>query len=395
VVDRSFRKSAGGALDAALAACRGDVVGVFEVGDRVRPGLLRAVDATLAATGAVALQTGVRLVDGRSRWFSLRHAVDRYLWYRSRLHWHAERGFVPLEATGAFVRTGTLRELGGWDERVTAPGCELGLRLSVAGAPVAVADDPSLATLVAAPPALVPCQATFARFTASQGRRCWRVAQRETRRTAQTLRCGDDEDAASGVPGRREARPMSPDTALGDVVRDETRRIQGLLEAARRGAWRRLPTRRQRVRARATLAQPLVQAVAGVAVPVAAVAAIALGAPAPVLVAMLAPVVPAVVGLVVDVAALSDRGRTSGDPVRVRDHLRLVAGAVPYRALLAVAAVRAVAAASSTVLAPEVGVSTTGSGARTPSGVVDLSSRRRAAGAPEPEAVPANVPAKR
>jgi hypothetical protein len=78
------------------------------------------------------------------------------------------------------------------------------------------------------------------------------------------------------------------------------------------------------------------------------------------------PVVPAVVGLVVDAAALSDLGRTSGEPARARDQLRLVAGAVPYRALLAVAAVRAVAAASSAVLAPEVGVSTTGSGARTP-----------------------------
>jgi hypothetical protein len=43
--------------------------------------------------------------------------------------------------------------------------------------------------------------------SASQRRRCRRVAQKETRRKAHTLRCGDDEDAASGVAGRRD-RPI-------------------------------------------------------------------------------------------------------------------------------------------------------------------------------------------
>jgi hypothetical protein len=347
VVDRSFRKSAGSALDAALAACRGDVVGVVETGDRVHPGLLAAVDATMAATGAVALQGGVRLVEGwsgrtpRSRWSTLRHAVDRYLWYRSRLHWHAERGFVPLSGSTAFVRADTLRSLGGWDPLVTAPGTALGLELSVAGLPVAVADDADLATWVEAP------------------------------------------------------------ATSGEVVRAEARRIQGFIEAARRGAWRRLPTRRQRLAARATLARPLVQAAGGVVLPAALVAAVALGAPWPVLAALLVPVVPAVLGVVVEMVGLAELVRTSGERVRVRDQLRLVVGAVPYRMLLAVAAGRAVVraragrrvAAESTADAAVAGV---GAGALDPRAdvpeldldldpggrgrdVVDLSSRRRAA----------------
>lgn len=289
VVDRNFRKSTGRALDAALAECRGEVVGVFQPGDQVHPQLLRHVDATMAETGAVAVQGGVRPVGlgrdrgrdrgRRARWTVLRHALDRYFWFRSRLHSHARQGFTPLEPTTAFVRSDVLGELGGWAEDGPGEGVELGVRLAVAGARVAVAHDPVLDTRVPA--------------------------------------------------------PESPQA----VAAAEARWLAGFVLAGRRGTWRRLPTRRQRVLARATLAQPVLQALAGAIAPPAAVAAVALGAPAPVVVAALVPCVPLLVRLAVETAGLAEMCRTRGERARLRDRLGLALTAVPHHLVLGLAAV--------------------------------------------------------
>jgi hypothetical protein len=66
---------------------------------------------------------------------------------------------------------------------------------------------------------LVPWPVTFARFTASQGRRCRRVAQEGTRPKDSTSEF-EAEDAASGVTGRREMRPMLLARALAEGFGD-------------------------------------------------------------------------------------------------------------------------------------------------------------------------------
>jgi hypothetical protein len=138
VVDRGFRRSEPRALNAGLAECRGDVIGVFRPGDEVRPGILGHVEATLEATGADVVQTGVLLGAERPSWFSIRHMMGSYFWFRSRLRYHAQQRFTPLATTGMFARADVLRGAGGWDEDAVAEGCELGVRLSVAGVPAAV-----------------------------------------------------------------------------------------------------------------------------------------------------------------------------------------------------------------------------------------------------------------
>jgi hypothetical protein len=350
VVDRNFRKSTGRALNAALAGCRGEVVGVFQAGDQVHRQLLRHVDATMAETGAVAVQGGVRPVGlgrdrgrdrgRRARWTALRHALDRYFWFRSRLHSHARQGFTPLEPTTAFVRADVLGELGGWTEDGPGEGVELGVRLAVAGSRVAVAYDPVLDTRVPAP----------------------------------------------------ETRPA--------VAAAEARWLAGFVRAGRRGAWRRLPTRRQRLLARATLAQPVLQALAAAVAPPAAVAAVALGAPAPVVVAALVPCVPLLVRLVVESAGLAEMCRTRGERARLRDRLGLALTAVPHHLVLGLAAVRALgrdrrtsgAGSPDTAAAPDDASASTDArrralagpaSRRSPAlgpdrrGVVDLATRRR------------------
>ena len=208
LVDASQPKNKPKALNTALAACTGTVTAVFDAEDEVHPELLRHVDARFCDTGADVVQGGVQLMNYHSSWYSLRNVLEYYFWFRSRLHFHAQQRFIPLGGNTVFIRTDRLREVGGWDPECLAEDCEIGVRLSSRGAKVAVAYDPDLVT--------------------------------------------------------REKTPGS----VRELFKQRTRWNQGFLQVLRKGEWRRLPTVRQRLLARYTLAMPFLQAFTGVLIAV-------------------------------------------------------------------------------------------------------------------------------
>ena len=283
VIDHSRPKNKPRALNSALPHCRGEVVGVFDAEDEVDARLLRQVDTCFADTGAHVVQGGVQLVNFRSSWYSLRNCLEYFFWFRSRLHLHAHHRFIPLGGNTVFVKRRVLEAVGGWDGDCLAEDCELGVRLSALGARVTVAYDPDLAT--------------------------------------------------------REETPGS----LRELFKQRTRWNQGFLQVLRKGAWRRLPTRRQRMLARYTLAMPFLQAFAGVAIPVSIASMVWLRVP--VLLALLAflPAVPTLGTIAFEVAALREFCRLFYVRPRRVDYLRLVAGTFVYQLVLAGAALRAVA----------------------------------------------------
>jgi cellulose synthase/poly-beta-1,6-N-acetylglucosamine synthase-like glycosyltransferase/putative flippase GtrA len=282
VIDTSRPKNKPKALNAALPACRGDVVGVFDAEDEVHPQLLRHVDARFEETGADVVQGGVQLMNYHSNWYSVRNVLEYYFWFRSRLHFHAAQRFIPLGGNTVFVRTDLLRQAGGWDPDCLAEDCELGVRLSSDGATVAVAYDPELVT--------------------------------------------------------REETPAT----LKAFLKQRTRWNQGFLQVLRKGEWRRLPTIRQRLLARYTLAMPFLQAFIGLLIPLSF--ATTLFARVPVLAALITfiPLVPVLAVLVMEAVALGELCRNYGFRARLRDYLRLALGTLPYHALLSLAALRAV-----------------------------------------------------
>jgi cellulose synthase/poly-beta-1,6-N-acetylglucosamine synthase-like glycosyltransferase len=282
VVDDSEPKNKPKALNRALPMCRGDVVGVFDAEDDVDPRLLRVVDAAFRQHDAHVVQGGVQLLDFRSSWFSVRNCLEYFFWFRSRLHLHARHGFIPLGGNTVFVRTDLLRAVGGWDEACLAEDCELGVRLSSLGAKVAVAYDPHLVT--------------------------------------------------------REETPHS----MGALVKQRTRWNQGFLQVLRKGLWRGLPTRRQRVLARFTLAQPFLQAFAGICIPLSI--ACALWAHVPLLVAMLSfiPAIPTVAMIAFEIVGLREFCRVYYVRARWLDYVTLIVGTPIYQLLLGLSALRAV-----------------------------------------------------
>jgi hypothetical protein len=127
------------------------------------------------------------------------------------------------------------------------------------------------------------------------------------------------------------------------LLKQRTRWNQGFLQVLRKGEWRCLPTRRQRLLARYTLAMPFLQAFVGLLIPLSLAATILLNAPVLAALISFVPLLPMLAVLVMEAAGLGEFCRNYGLRARTRDYLRLVFGTLPYHALLALAATRAVA----------------------------------------------------
>ena len=280
-VDRHPVKNKPRALNTGLPVCRGTIVGVFDAEDEVAPSLLRHVDSCFRASDAHVVQGGVQLMNFQSSWWSLRNVLEYFFWFSSRLHLHARKRFIPLGGNTVFIRADLLRKAQGWDPNCLAEDCELGVRLSSWGARVAVAYSPALAT--------------------------------------------------------REETPPS----LGGLYRQRTRWSQGFLQVLRKGEWRRLPTRPQRLMAVYLLTMPFMQAFAGVLVPISLASMVFLKAPDLFVLATFLPLLPTLVTVAIESVGLQEFGRQFGVKVRVRDYVKLCVGTLPYQLILAAAATRA------------------------------------------------------
>jgi cellulose synthase/poly-beta-1,6-N-acetylglucosamine synthase-like glycosyltransferase len=282
ITDTNAVKNKPRALNTALPFCRGDMVGVFDAEDQVDPRLLEHVDHAARSTGADVVQGGVQLINVHSSWYSLHNCLEYYFWFRSRLHLHASKGFIPLAGNTVFVRTEVLRAANGWDGTCLAEDCDLGVRLSSRGAKVVVAYNAAIVT-----------------------------------------------------------REETPGSLVG-LMRQRTRWNQGFMQVLRKGEWRRLPTLRQRMLARYTLAGPFVQALSFVLIPVGI--GVAIFTTIPVAVAMLTflPVAPMLATLAFQTVGLREFGLHYKLRIGPIDYARLILGAAPYMVVLSFAAFRAV-----------------------------------------------------
>ncbi|MGW2938939.1 glycosyltransferase [Streptomyces sp. NPDC001156] len=282
VVDTNESKNKPKALNTALPYCSGEVVGVFDAEDQVHPALLTHVDHAFRSTGADVVQGGVQLINFHSSWYSLRNCLEYFFWFRSRLHLHALKGFIPLGGNTVFVRTDVLRDVGGWDENCLAEDCDLGVRLSSKGKRVVVAYDAEMVT-----------------------------------------------------------REETPGTLV-SLLKQRTRWNQGFLQVYRKKDWKQLPTLGQRMLARYTLMTPFFQAFTGVIIPINIWVALFVDVPVGITVVTFLPALTATVTFVFEIVGLHDFGRQYALRVRLVHYVKLIVGGPFYQLLLAGAATRAV-----------------------------------------------------
>ncbi|HKS98449.1 MAG TPA: glycosyltransferase, partial [Rugosimonospora sp.] len=268
-------------LNKALARADREVVTVFDAEDEIHPEIFSLVNTVMVTEGVRVVQSGVQLMNYGSRWFSTFNVLEYFFWFRSRLTYHARCGAIPLGGNTVFFSRELLQQMGGWDETILTEDAEIGLRLCVLGERVRVVYDDRYVTKEETPP------------------------------------------------------------DLSHFIKQRTRWSQGFMQTLRKGTWKQLPTRRQRLLAWYTLAFPHAQAALGLYLPIALLTAFVLRAPVlPVLLSWL-PVLFLVAHFITSVVGLYEFTRAHGLRASPAAVLRMAVTWLPYQMVLAYSAARA------------------------------------------------------
>lgn len=188
------------ALTVGYQAATKKVIAVFDAEDDVHPDIFRVVNTVMLARKAGVVQAGVQLMNFRDHWFAPFNCLEYFFHYRSRMHFNARVGMVPLGGNTVFIRRTLIDAVGGWDMRCLAEDADIGVRISALGKRVSVIYESS------------------------------RVTREETPHSA------------------------------AQFIRQRTRWHQGFLQILGRRDWMRIPGRRRRLLAALTLGQPILDA---------------------------------------------------------------------------------------------------------------------------------------
>ena len=268
-------------LNAALPHAVHDVVTVFDAEDDIHPEIFNLVNTVMEKEQVKVVQGGVQLMNFKSKWYSALNVLEYFFWFKSRLHYHARYGAVPLGGNTVFFDRYLLTSIGGWDEHNLTEDADIGLRLSSIGERVRVVYDDRYVTKEETPP---------------------------------TLR---------------------------QFIRQRTRWNQGFMQTLQKGTWKSLPTRKQRWLAFYTLAFPYSQALLGIYFLFSLVTTF--GFKAPVLVALISylPVLLLIAHFLSSVVGLYEFTGAHGLKASPGAIVRLAIAWFPYQLVLAYAALRA------------------------------------------------------
>lgn len=269
-------------LNVGLSHATGDVVTIFDAEDEPHQDILQVVNTVMVNERAPVVQCGVQLMNYADRWFSALNVLEYFFWFKSRMHYHAAVGMVPLGGNTVFIRRDLLQRMNGWDQHCLTEDADIGIQLSAARVPIRVLYDDSYVT--------------------------------------------------------REETPPS----VGQFVKQRTRWNQGFLQVLGKGTWRQLPSWPQRLLALYTLSFPLFQALTTLYVPISLWMIIAVKLPVLVAMASSLPLYVLLISFVISLAGLYEFTHVHGLRPSWRSPLLLLATYLPYQWLLGYAALRAV-----------------------------------------------------
>jgi len=269
-------------LNVGLRASTHEVVTIFDAEDDVHPDIFQIVNTIMLRSGASIVQAGVQLMDFSSHWYAVHNVLEYFFWFRSRLHFHAEVGMVPLGGNTVFMGRHLIERAGGWDEHCLTEDADIGIRLSVLGERIAITYDAEHATREETPP------------------------------------------------------------TLSSFVKQRTRWNQGFLQVLGKGAWSHLPSFNQRLLAIYTLGHPFMQAAIGLLWPVSLAMIVVAKAPVPVAMLSFLPLYALGFQFLFSLVGLLEFASNYQLRLTPRDILVFTAGFLPYQLLLGIGALRAV-----------------------------------------------------
>src|SRR5579872_7443906 len=120
-------------LNVGLERATGEIVTIFDAEDEPHPDILQVVNTIVVRERVAVIQCGVQLMNYTDRWFSSLNVLEYFFWFKSRMHYHAAIGMVPLGGNTVFVRRDLLGRLNGWDQQCLTEDADIGIRLSAMG----------------------------------------------------------------------------------------------------------------------------------------------------------------------------------------------------------------------------------------------------------------------
>jgi cellulose synthase/poly-beta-1,6-N-acetylglucosamine synthase-like glycosyltransferase len=259
-----------------------EVIAVFDAEDDVHPDIFNVINTVMTQTEVGILQGGVQLMNYLDHWFSAFNCVEYFYYFRSRMHFNARVGMVPLGGNTVAIRRGLIERVGGWDTACLTEDADIGVRLSALGEPIRVVYDSRWVT--------------------------------------------------------REETPHS----VGALVRQRTRWAQGFLQVLGKGQWRRIPGRRRRLLALVTFAQPLLDGLLVCFVPLIPLAALFLKLSVPAALLSLAPLYVILLQMLASVVGIIEFGRLFGQRVPASLIARMPLTYLGFQFVLGFSALRAI-----------------------------------------------------
>jgi len=277
--DKPINKPHG--LNTGFRNTRNEIVTIFDAEDDIHPDIFQLVNTVMLTQDVGVVQCGVQLMNYESNWYSTLNVLEYFFWFKSRLHYHAKRGTIPLGGNTVFFRRGVIQRVGGWDESNLTEDADIGMRISIMGERVRVVYDDQYVT-------------------------------------------------------REETPPSIP-----QFIKQRTRWSQGFLQTLKKGDWLRLPTWEQRLLAFYTLGFPCAQAVLGLYVFVSLAMMFLLKTPVLIAITLTLPLYLLAAHFILAVIGLYEFADAHGLRPSLRTPFVMALTYLPYQWLLSYAALRA------------------------------------------------------
>ncbi len=268
-------------MNIGLNHAKHDLLTIFDSEDDVSREIFNIANTLFIRRPIDVLQCGVQLMDYNNRWFSAHNVLEYFFMFKSRIHFFAKQGIVPLGGNTVFFRSDDLRSIGGWDERGLCEDADIGIRLSIARKRFDVMYDPE------------------------------HVTREETPHTTAAF------------------------------IKQRTRWNQGFLQILKKNQWRQLPTLRQVSLLMYALCSPSFMTIIMLVTPF--LLAIGFVFKMQVLISFMTfmPLFLSLFILLMNLVGLYEFGRDQKLNIKIRSYFMLILTFIPYQLLLSVSAMRA------------------------------------------------------
>lgn len=104
------------------------IVVIFDAEDNPHKDIFNVVNTVMLRDDTDVVQSGVQLMNFRSKWFSALNVLKYFFWFKSVLHLFIQNGVVVLGGNTIFFKKNLLKKIGVWDSKMLTEDANIGIR---------------------------------------------------------------------------------------------------------------------------------------------------------------------------------------------------------------------------------------------------------------------------